>query len=231
MTVLCNDRQYHMNRFCNYTCFKIVFPPASVLLCVWPWGFALGGAGQAPRLAVTCSLPFALWGLTEDAGSGVTRLQSADSGCTSLGTLQCFWPCPLLPGPLALTGVVPSGGLWSWVCPISLPCHHLPLCSPCCRLRWALHWATSLSVWRIPSISVKLSGGPLVLGGLACPPRPPLPQGLASLLSCPSSLLSSCTQAAYLFPRLTWRPPASGPCAASGAFPYVSPSLLRCQPW
>ena len=39
MTVLYNDRQYHLNGFCNYTCFRIVFPPASVLLRVWPWGF------------------------------------------------------------------------------------------------------------------------------------------------------------------------------------------------
>lgn len=41
MTVLYNDRQYHLNGFCNYTRFRIAFPLAVVLLRVWHWGFVL----------------------------------------------------------------------------------------------------------------------------------------------------------------------------------------------
>ena len=139
MTVLCNDRQYHLNRFCNYTCFKIVFPPASCIAVGLAVGLRVGRS--RPGSSFSCDLQPSFCTLRVGRGCWLwgDRLQSADLGCTSLGTLQCFWPCPLLPGPLALTGVVPSGGLWSWVCPISLPCHHLPLCLPCCRLRWALH--------------------------------------------------------------------------------------------
>ena len=70
------------------------------------------------------------------------------------------------------------------MCPISLLCHHLLLCLPCCNkvspTLSPTHGSPLSVCLRDPfKTCVKLSRGPLVLGDLAFLSRPPVTQGLA----------------------------------------------------
>ena len=163
--------------------FQNRFPTSQCVAVGLAVGLRVRGADQAPHRAVTCCLPFALWGLLEDAGSGVTRLQSADSRCTSLGSHRCCWPWPLIPGPLALTGLCPPGACGA-KCATSLcsaiTCSYVYLVATRQAPRWAPHVGRLSVCLREPfRTCVKLSRGPLVLGDLAFLSRPPVPRGLA----------------------------------------------------